>query len=156
MCGKGRFGWDILGSVTGIIAQVREMLDSEEKDETKLTQQLQTLKEKHEILSKIDLEILDSLTDEQEIVNEITQADAFQEGVDLTVTQIQSALKCLNITTNPQHVIPEPQRSPRQLQAGPNVSSPVQENPASSDHLLLIHKTKRSADIKRLTQSQAT
>ena len=72
------------GSVTRIIAQVREMLKSL-KDETKLTQQLQTLKEKREILSKIDLEILDSLSDEQEIVDEIiTHADAFREGVDLT------------------------------------------------------------------------
>ena len=121
------------GSVTRIIAQVREMLDSEEKDETKLTQQLQTLKEKREILSKIDLEILDSLADEQEIVDEITQADAFREGVDLTVIQIQSALKWLNVATNTQHGIPEPQRSPRQLQAGPNVSSPVHEDPARVD-----------------------
>ena len=122
------------GSITRIIPQVHEMLDSEEKDETKLTQQLQTLKEKRKTLSKIDLEILDLLTDEQEIVNEITQANAFRESADLTVIQIQSALKCLNVTMNPQHIIPEPERSPRQLQAGPNVSSPpVHENPARVD-----------------------
>lgn len=113
------------GSVTRIIAQAREILGAEERDSTKLTQLIQTLKEKRDILTKLDSEILETLAEEQDIVDEISQADEFQEGIDLIVIQIQTALADFHGTTNSQRDSPELQGSADPSQTGQNASNTV-------------------------------
>ena len=49
------------------------------------------LKEKQEILTKLDAEIVDALNDENDLVEEITQADIYREGIDLAIVDIRDA-----------------------------------------------------------------
>ena len=74
------------GSVKRILAEVRDMLESPQENSSKLSQQLQTLKEKREILTKLDADALNDL------VEEITQADIYREGIDLAMVDIRDAL----------------------------------------------------------------
>ena len=54
-------------SVTRIIAQVQQALESEELNSSKLKQQLQTLREKVDVLRKLDSDILSALETEEDI-----------------------------------------------------------------------------------------
>ena len=74
-------------SVKQILAEVRDMLESPHENSSKLSQQLQTLKEKREILTKLDAAIADALNDEN-IIEEIPQADIYHEGIDLAIVDI--------------------------------------------------------------------
>ena len=79
------------GFVKRILAEVRDMLESPQDNSSKLSQQLQTLKEKREILTKLDAEIVDALNYENGLVEEITQADIYREGIDLAIVDIRDA-----------------------------------------------------------------
>ena len=49
------------GSLKRIFTEVKEMLESPREHSAKLGQQMQTLKEKRETVSKLDAEIMDGL-----------------------------------------------------------------------------------------------
>ena len=85
------------GSLKRILTEVKEMLASPREHSAKLGQQLQTLKEKRETVSKLDAEIMDGLKEEEEIIDEIMQADAYREGIDMAILDIQDALSGLDI-----------------------------------------------------------
>ena len=84
------------GSLKRILTEVKEMLGSPREHSARLGQQLQTLKEKRETVSKLDAEIMDGL-EEDEIVDEIVQADVYREGIDMAILDIQDALSGLDI-----------------------------------------------------------
>ena len=52
------------GSLKRILTEVKEMLGSPREHSARLGQQLQTLKEKRETVSKLDAEIMDGLKEE--------------------------------------------------------------------------------------------
>ena len=85
------------GSLKRILTEVKEMLESPREHSARLGQQLQTLKEKRETVSKLDAEIMDGLKEEDEIVDEIMQADVYREGIDMAILDIQDALSGLDI-----------------------------------------------------------
>ena len=80
------------GSVTRIIAQVSGMFDSSQINPSKMTQHLQTLKEKREVLKKLDSEILDATAEEKELTDEVEESDLFKEKIDLAIIDIEGAL----------------------------------------------------------------
>ena len=79
------------GSLKRILTEVKEMLASPREHSAKLGQQLQTLKEKRETVSKLDAEIMDGLKEKEGIIDEIMQADAYREGIDMAILDIQDA-----------------------------------------------------------------
>ena len=72
------------------------MLESLQKILSKLNQQLQTLKDKQEIPTKLDMEIVDTLNNEDNLFEEITQADMYHKGIDLAMIDIHDALPRAN------------------------------------------------------------
>ena len=86
------------GSVTRIIAQVSGMFDSSQINLSKLGQHLETLKDKREVLKKLDSEILDATTEERELTDEIEESDVFKERIDLAIIDIERAIAGTNIS----------------------------------------------------------
>lgn len=68
------------------------MFDSSQINPFKLTQHLQTLKEKREVLKKLDSEILDAMAEEKELTDEVEESDLFKEKIDLVIIDIEGAL----------------------------------------------------------------
>lgn len=56
---------------------------------------IKTLKEKLDIILKLDAEILDAAKEEDEIKEEIEQADLYQEKVELAIITLQMAISDL-------------------------------------------------------------
>ena len=79
-------------SVTRIIAQVQQALESEELNSSKLKQQLQTLREKVDVLRKLDSDILSALETEEDITGDIEQADIVKETLESTIFDLEAAL----------------------------------------------------------------
>ena len=88
-------------SVTRIIAQVQQALESEELNSSKLKQQLQTLREKVDVLRKLDSDILSALETEEDITGDIEQADIVKETLESTIFDLEAAL-----TTQEQNNLP--------------------------------------------------
>ena len=84
------------GSVTRILTQVYESLDStEELNSTRLRQQKQSLSGKLDVLSKLDEELIE-LVPEEELDNEVDQADKIRERIQLAIIDMDQALrKCV-------------------------------------------------------------
>eukprot|EP00731_Ephydatia_muelleri_P009508 Em0005g94a len=93
-------------SVSKVIGQVKADLDSTDRDALKLQQQRQKLKEKLEILRKLDSEILDLTADENEISAEIEQTDEFNGDLELTILTLDKALDA-NAATDDTLQIPQ-------------------------------------------------
>eukprot|EP00731_Ephydatia_muelleri_P015789 Em0009g213a len=114
------------------------MLESPQDNSSKLSQQLQTLKEKREILTKLDAEIVDALNYENDLVEEITQADIYREGIDLairTVHQQQGDAVVHNASSEPEassrdHV-PPTSSTPRAEATPTSLASDSQANAQS-------------------------
>ena len=79
-------------SVTRIIAQVQQALESEELNSSKLKQQLQTLREKVDVLCKLDSDILSALETEEDITGDIEQADIVKKTLESTIFDLEAAL----------------------------------------------------------------
>ena len=79
-------------SATRIIAQVKEGLDSTERNVPKLEQQRQKLKTKYDDLRKLDSDILGTLEAEDDILKEIEQTDLFNDEIELTILLLDEAL----------------------------------------------------------------
>ena len=104
-------------SVTRIIAQVQQALESEELNSSKLKQPLQTLCEKVDVLRKLDSDILSALETE-DITGDIEQADIVKETLESTIFDLDAAL-----TTQEQNNSPTVQ---------PTLGNPAPEQPLSS------------------------
>ena len=63
------------GSVTQTLTQVQGTLDAEERNTSKLSLALRTLKEKLAIICELDAAILDATVSEQDVYSEIEEAD---------------------------------------------------------------------------------
>ena len=80
-------------STTRLINQTYDTLKEREANGPKLKQQETSLKEKLDTLRALDAEILNLLSDEEDIGNEIEQADTYREKVQLALCDIQAVLK---------------------------------------------------------------
>ena len=88
-------------SATRTISEVYETIEAitdTERYVTKLTQCKHTLKEKLETLKRIDGEILE-LVNEDDITDEIDQADVFKEKIQQAIIDVSSAMKQGRATT---------------------------------------------------------
>ena len=79
-------------SAARIIVQVKEGLDSMERNVPKLEQQRQKLKTKYDDLRKLDSNILGTLEAEDDILKEIEQTDLFNDEIELTILLLDDAL----------------------------------------------------------------
>ena len=68
------------GSVSHMVKRADELLAADHSDITTLSQLRMIMKEKLEVLSKLDSEILCLIDDEAGITDEIEQLDAIKEG----------------------------------------------------------------------------
>ena len=80
------------GSVTRIIGQVEEALES--ADARRLKQLRQSLTDKSAILSKLDDELIE-IVEEEQLESEVEQADLVREKISLAVIGIEEALEAL-------------------------------------------------------------
>ena len=80
------------GSVTRTLTQVQGTLDAEERNTSKLSLALRTLKEKLVIICELDAAILDATVSEQDVYSEIEEADILREKIELAISEIELAL----------------------------------------------------------------
>ena len=94
------------GSVTRILTQVYELLDStEELNSMRLRQWKQPLSGKLDVLSKLDKELIELVP--EELDNEVDQADKIREKIQLAIIDIDQALKkCATRSPSPEVVTP--------------------------------------------------
>ena len=71
---------------------VKEALQTPEANVLKLKQYLRLLRDKLSIIETLDSEILDLVAGEEEITEEIGQADIFRETVEVAIIDIEAAL----------------------------------------------------------------
>ena len=79
-------------SASRVLNQVYEMIGDPDLNHSKLKQSHQALTGKLEVLNKLDSEILE-LLDEDELADEIEQADMFTDKIQLAIIDIDQALK---------------------------------------------------------------
>ena len=79
-------------SATKMIGQADEALKETEINFSKLKQQKKALEEKLNVLRRFDQEILDSLTEDEDYVEEIEQADACCGKLQLATIDLETAL----------------------------------------------------------------
>ena len=72
-------------STSQIIAQVSTTIESPQVNLAVLKRMAETLREKQAIITKLDAEILEAITEEDEIKEEIEQADIYHEKVELAI-----------------------------------------------------------------------
>jgi hypothetical protein len=124
-------------STTRIINLAYQTLADDEGSLPKLKQQWTSLQEKLETLKKLDMEILD-LIDEEELDNEIEQADSCREQAQLALYDIQAVIKRSSKTTSleehagiltsfPPLIATSPPRSPP---PSPVITSPPRSSPS--------------------------
>ena len=89
-------------SATKMIGQVREALEPEgaETNLSMLKQRRAALEEKMELLRRLDEEILDALTEEDDFTDEIEQADDYRGKLQMAIIDIDAAI--LSATTPPE------------------------------------------------------
>ena len=78
--------------ITRTITQEEELVSSEVLNEAKLRQKKATLSKKREIVKTLDVEILESVSNE-ELETEIEGADEVQEQITIALIAIDDALK---------------------------------------------------------------
>ena len=122
-------------SVTRIIAQVQQALESEELNSSKLKQQLQTLREKVDVLRKLDSDILSALETEEDITGDIEQADIVKETLESTIFDLEAALTTQEQNNSPtvqptlRNPAPEQLLSSSRKVDSPRAQSTVAGNP---------------------------
>ena len=108
-------------------------MESEELKSSKLKQQLQTLREKLDVLRKLDSDILSALETEEDIIGDIEQADIEKERLESTIFDLEAALTTLEQNNSPtvQPTLRDP--APEQpLSSSRNVDSPRAQSPVAS------------------------
>ena len=76
-------------SASRLIAQVESTDESPELNAPMMNRIVQTLKEKLDIIRKLDEEILEAISEEEEIKDEIEQADIYREKIDMAIISMQ-------------------------------------------------------------------
>ena len=76
-------------SASRLIAQVESTDESPELNAPMMNRIVQTLKEKLGIIRKLDEEILEAISEEEEIKDEIEQADIYREKIDMAIISMQ-------------------------------------------------------------------
>ncbi|KAL5514973.1 hypothetical protein EMCRGX_G000071 [Ephydatia muelleri] len=79
-------------STTRIIAQAVQILKSEERNPARLRQIKTALREKLGVLEKLDAEIIDLTLTEEALAEEIEQADACKEKIQVMLFELEAAL----------------------------------------------------------------
>ena len=79
-------------STTRIIAQAVLILNSEERNAARLRQIETAPREKLGVLEKLDAEIIDLMLTEEALAEEIKQADAFKEKIQVMLLELEAAL----------------------------------------------------------------
>ena len=92
LAGKKRVRAGHRGSTTRMLGQVQPTIDSDPLDIPKIRQLTRSLEEKLQAVSKFDSDILD-LTPEDDIEDEILQADEVKEQIYQALSQLEGALK---------------------------------------------------------------
>ena len=77
-------------SVSRMVKKSEELFAADPPDTTKLAQLKMSLKEKLEVLSRLDGEILSLVEEEASISEEIEQSDGFKEGIYAILVRIDS------------------------------------------------------------------
>lgn len=89
------------GSVSRMVKKSEELLAAEHPDITTLSQLRLSLKEKLEVLSKLDSEILYLIDEEAGITEEIEQSDGIKEGIYTILVKIDDLSKPKTSPTAP-------------------------------------------------------
>ena len=108
--------------LTRIIAQVQQASEFEELNNSKLKQQLQTLRKKVDVLRRLHSDILSALETEENITGDIEQEDTITETLESTILDLEAALM-----TREQNILPTIQ---------PTFGNPAPEQPLSSTRKL--------------------
>lgn len=111
------------GSVTRLTAQLENVLDS--ADARKMKQLRQSLTDKLKVLSKLEDELIELVRDEQ-LEEEVEQADLIREQTTLTLISLEDGLESLQL-----------QKTPRQA-ASPSGSSETSEDDRQSPHIVEV------------------
>ena len=145
-------------SVSRTLTLVKEALQTPEANASKLKQYLRLLRDKLSIIETLDSEILDLVTGEEEITEEIGQADIFRETVEVAIIDIEAALAIdeqANRPTSPvtRERTPETRRETTVTEHDPqnNTEGTVQENQSPSR---LKSTTSSPSPVPSTTQTQ--
>ena len=98
-------------SATKAIGRAEELLAPEKLDLDKLSQLKLTLSEKLETLKTFNVEILD-IVKEDDLADEIEQADGFKEGVYAILVRIERVLRSMPVMLSPTPVPSAPSTDP--------------------------------------------
>ena len=79
-------------STTGIIAQAHEAIDSTQPSLTTFERFLSTLREKRDIILKLDSDILEVTLEEADVIKEIEEADVCRERIELAIIALEQAV----------------------------------------------------------------
>ena len=82
-------------STSRIVAQVKTTIESPQVNLAVLKRMAVNLREKLATIMKLDEEILESLTGEDEITDEIETADVYREKVDLAIIELESEISAI-------------------------------------------------------------
>ena len=82
-------------STSRIVAQVKTTIESPQVNLAVLKRMAENLREKLATIMKLDEEILESLTGEDEITDEIETADVYREKVDLAIIELESEISAI-------------------------------------------------------------
>ena len=78
-------------STTRIIAQAHEAIKSMQISLATFERFLSTLREKRDIILKLDSEILEVTLVEEDVIKEIEEADVYQEKIELAIIALEQA-----------------------------------------------------------------
>ena len=145
-------------SVSRTLTLVKEALQTPEANASKLKQYLRLLRDKLSIIETLESEILDLVAGEEEITEEIGQADIFRETVEVAIIDIEAALAIdeqANRPTSPvtRERTPETRRETIVTEHDPqnNTEGTVQENQSPSR---LRSTTSSPSPVPSTTQTQ--
>ena len=79
-------------SASRIITQVTTTIESPQVNLAVLKRMAENLREKQATITKLDAEILEAITEEDEIKEEIKQADIYREKVELAIIDLESEI----------------------------------------------------------------
>ena len=151
-------GENLIRKRSRTLTLVKEALQTPEANASKLKQYLRLLRDKLSIIETLDSEILDLVTGEEEITEEIGQADLFRETVEVAIIDIEAALAIdeqANRPTSPvtRERTPETRRETTVTEHDPqnNTEGTVQENQSPSR---LRSTTSSPSPVPSTTQTQ--
>ena len=115
-------------STSRIVALVKTTIESPQVNSSLLKRMAENLREKLATIMKLDEEILESLTEEGEITDEIETADIYREKVDLAIIELESEISAIE-----QHEASKSQPPLASTPRGTRTAEGVQSSTVNSD-----------------------